>query len=138
MKSTDNSQHGVDDAALVTFQATRSAVTEAVPDFVDLTDLIADAVAESRVTQGRATVFVPEKSCSLIVNERESGLTTDLRMTIERLKPHSGWHAVLGSSSVVLPVEDGRLRLGRWQRIILVELTAAATRSVAIHVIGER
>ena len=102
-------------------------------------DEIAAAVDDSGVSHGRAIVFAPAESCSIMVNERESGLLADLKRTLERLKATngSGSRAMLGSSSVVLPVEDGKLRLGTWQRVLLVELSEPAPRSVDIQIIGE-
>ena len=131
MKSTDNPQQ------VITFETSCVARTKQVPDFVDVTDAIADAVTGSRVGRGRATVFVPESTCSLMVNERESGLLVDLGKTMERLRTTDASHPVIGSSSVVVPIEDGELRLGRWQRVLLVELTGAATRTVVVQIIGE-
>jgi thiamine phosphate synthase YjbQ (UPF0047 family) len=44
---------------------------------------------------------------------------------------------MLGSSSVVLPATDGRLRLGVWQRVLLVELEAPQQRRIVVQVVGE-
>lgn len=122
-----------------TFETRCEARTNTVPDFIDVTDEIAAAVDDSGVSHGRAIVFAPAESCSIMVNERESGLLADLKRTLERLKATngSGSRAMLGSSSVVLPVEDGKLRLGTWQRVLLVELSEPAPRSVDIQIIGE-
>ena len=111
-----------------------------MPDFVDLTDDVAAAVDNSMIVHGRAVVFAPDESCSIMVNEKESGLLSDLEKTIERLKLANGnkSRSILGSSSVVLPIEEGKLKLGAWQRVLLVELTEAADRSVDIQIIGVR
>ena len=134
MKSTDDAQ------TMNTFETSCSAVTSSVPDFVDVTDEIVRALENAQIKNGRAVVFAPDDSCSLMVNERESGLLADLEKTFERLKLSDGnkSRSILGSSSVVLPVEDGKLRLGTWQRVLLVELTEASERSVDIQIIGER
>lgn len=134
MKSTDDAQ------TVNTFETRCSAVTRAVPDFVDVTDQITDAIVQAQIRNGRAIVFVADDSCSLMVNERESGLLVDLARTIERLKLSrgDGQRAVLGASSLVLPVVDGKLKLGTWQRVQLIELTEAGERSVAIQIVGER
>jgi len=152
MKSTDDAQPPVDerfatesrtdvDAPAMTTYAIRSeAQTSSVPDFVDVTDDVHRAVADSEIRHGRAIVFAPGDVCSIMVNERESGLLQDLKRALQRLRATNSdeSHAVFGSSSVVLPVEQGRLRLGMWQRVLLVELTEASPRHVDIEVIGER
>ena len=151
MKSTDDPQLPVDEAfadetrtqdhgVMNTFEARCEAHTKAVPDFVDVTDEVQKAVDASQIRAGRAIVFAPGDVCSIMVNERESGLLEDLKKVLARLKASNGHesHALLGSSSVVLPIVDGRLGLGTWQRILLVELTQAGARPVDIEIIGER
>lgn len=113
--------------------------TTAPLDFVDVTDDVAGALDESGIENGHVTVFAPDADCSLIVNERESGLWHDLRgalaRTDTRLAPER--RAVLGSSSVVLPALEGRLHLGTWQRVLLVELGEPCHRRVSVQVVGE-
>lgn len=123
-----------------TFETRCEARTRGVPDFVDLTDEIGRAVTDSGVSHGRAIVFATGDACSIMVNERESGLLADLKRTLERLKATNGRksHAMLGSSSVVLPIEEGVLRLGTWQRVLLVELSEPAARSIDVQIIGEQ
>ena len=152
MKSTSDAQPPVDDSfaessltmhhavPMTSYETRVSATTGSVPDFIDVTDDIMDAVKASGVANGRATVFASDESCSIMVNERESGLLSDIKRTMERMTDGdgAGTSAVVGSSSVVLPVMDGKLGLGTWQRVLLVELKEAAERSVDIQVIGER
>ncbi|HEX2049962.1 MAG TPA: YjbQ family protein [Actinomycetota bacterium] len=107
-------------------------------DFVDVTDDVAAAVAAAGIRAGRVTVFTPSPGCSILANERESGLLIDLRKTIERLRMESPQRSpLLGSTSIVVPVVDRGLRLGRWQRLLLVELERAAERTIVVHVEGE-
>jgi thiamine phosphate synthase YjbQ (UPF0047 family) len=44
---------------------------------------------------------------------------------------------MLGATSVVLPAVDGHLRLGTWQRVLLVELREPSQRSIVIQIVGE-
>lgn len=134
MKSTSN-EH--EDDRMTTFEARCEARTTSVPEFVDVTDDIADAVTRSEIMRGRATVFTADGSCSIVVNERETGLLTDLKRTIAKLSPANGSHPLVGSSSVVLPIDNGKLKLGTWQRVLLVELGEPAERSINIQVVGE-
>ena len=109
-----------------------------MPDFVDVTDDIQDAVRASEVRDGRAVVLAPTDACSIMVNERESGLLQDLKKVLARLTGDGPRpHALLGSSSVVIPIQDGRLHLGTWQRVLLVELKEPGERWLDIEIIGE-
>lgn len=115
------------------------ARTSAPPDFVDLTDQVRAAVETCAIAEGRVTVFAPDQTCAILVNERESGLLEDIKRAITRMSNGAGHTDVLiGSSSVVLPIVDGELKLGTWQRVLLVEMGEAARRTVAVHVVGER
>lgn len=111
--------------------------TPAPPEFVDITPDVARVLSDSEVGTGLVTVAAPP-GCTLIVNEFESGLLADLKRTFLDLEARgNGSRPRIGSSSVVLPARDGRLLLGRWQRLLLVELEAAAERSVAVQIVGE-
>jgi secondary thiamine-phosphate synthase enzyme len=105
--------------------------------FVDLTERVQQAVDSAEIQAGRATVSGGGSDCALVVNEKETGLLTDVRAAIERLGPaESAVHAV-GSGSIVLPVVEGKLKLGTWQRVLLMELNGSADRVVNVQVIGE-
>lgn len=122
-----------------THQMECAAETKGAPSFVDLTDDIQDALDESGIADGQVTVFSPDTTCALLVNERESGLLEDIKRTIARLNPNGDeQHAgMLGATSVVLPAVGGRLRLGTWQRVLLVELREPSQRSIVIQIVGE-
>ena len=114
------------------------ASTSAPPDFVDLTDEIVAALERSAIAHGRVTVFSPDERCAILVNERESGLLQDLKGALSRMSNGSGaGDALVGSSSVVLPVVEGELKLGTWQRVLLVELGQPSRRAVSVQIVGE-
>lgn len=119
-------------------QVDRKVETTASLDFLDITGMVNEAIVESAVTDGQVTVFCTETGCTLLINERESGLLSDIRAALDRLEAqdvHSR-HALLGSTSIVLPVVEGALRLGTWQRVMLAELEHAGFRSIVIQVVG--
>lgn len=119
-------------------QVDRKVETAASLDFLDVTSVINEVIGESGITEGQATVFSTETGCSLLINERETGLLSDIRAALDRLGAqdvHSR-NALLGSSSIVLPVTEGALRLGTWQRVMLAELEHAGFRSIVIQVVG--
>jgi secondary thiamine-phosphate synthase enzyme len=108
-------------------------------DFADVTDHVESAVAVAGFESARVTVLTTDEGCALVVNERESGLLKDIKRVAERVggRRTGGRRDTIGSSSIVVPVIGGRLALGTWQRILLVEFTGAATREVVIQVAGE-
>ena len=119
-------------------QAAR-AKTAGSRDFVDVTDEVLAVTAKGPVQHGHVTVFAESPGCALIVNERESGLLCDLRDTMDRLRRtgREDLHSLLGSASVVLPLRDGRLQLGTWQRVMLAELEGPAERRIVVQIVGE-
>ena len=114
-----------------------SVVTTGAPEFVDITREVDLALEDSEVGTGHVTVTAPP-GCAIVVNEYESGLLTDLKRTLEQLaRSANGSKPAIGSTSVVLPATERRLRLGRWQRLLLVELERSADRSITVQIVGE-
>ncbi len=102
---------------------------------LDLTDRV-EAFAADAGEDGLVHVFVPHATAGVALMETGSGSEADLEATLERLVPrddryrhrhgsvgHGGDHLlpVLVSPSLMLPVIDGRLSLGTWQRVVLVD-----------------
>jgi len=101
-------------------------------------DLTAEAAAFCRERgSGLLTVFVPHATAALALMETGSGSEEDLAETLGRLVPrddrwrhrhgsrgHGADHVLpaLLSPSVTIPVVDGRMLLGTWQSIVLVDL----------------
>ena len=107
-------------------------------EFVDLTDQVQEAVGSSGIADGQVTLFCREQGCSLLVQEREAGLMADIRQTLQRLRARrAGDHRpLIGSHSVVLPAVEGQLRLGTWQRVLLVETEASRPATVLVQISG--
>ena len=122
-----------------THQEERSTSTHRVPDFVDITEDIQGALDESGIRDGHVTVFSPHPSCAILVNEHESGLLEDIKRTLHRLSSNGATrrYGIIGSPSVVVPAISGRLALGTWQRVLLVELEEAGPRSIVVQIMGE-
>jgi secondary thiamine-phosphate synthase enzyme len=122
-----------------THRANCKARTRNVLDFVDITDAVQAELTVSGIAEGQVTVFADSDACVLIVNERESGLLEDIRNAMRRLEGmgSANGKTLLGSTSVVLPAVGGKLRLGIWQRLLLVELEQPDTRGVIVQVVGE-
>lgn len=106
---------------------------------VDVTDQVRRAVIGSGITDGQATVFTRDPGCVVVINERETGLLSDIKRTLSRLgtvRPEEG-RAMIGSASVVVPVTAGELYLGTWQRVLLVELSGGRQRDAVVQVVGD-
>jgi secondary thiamine-phosphate synthase enzyme len=134
-------------------------------EFVDVTDDLLDMVGRSGVENGMALVYSPHTTCSIVINERESGFIRDFEDLIEGLVPlgHAYRHddmalrtenledddhdvpnghahcrqGLIASASQAIPIVDGALQLGRWQRVFFVEMDRARERKVLMQVLGE-
>jgi secondary thiamine-phosphate synthase enzyme len=134
--------------------------TENPLQFVDLTDLVAERVRRSGVAQGMVTVQSRHTTAAILVNENEPLLLQDLADLLERWAPvggryrhndlaaraapapdekpngHAHARALLLGTSVCLNVANGRIDLGGWQSVFLVELDGPRPRTVSVQVLG--
>ncbi len=121
---------------------------------VDVTPQVRAAIDASRIRNGIVCVFVAHSTAAVSVSEYEPGLVEDIRIAAERIAParsdyahnrlnaddnaHSHLRAVVVGPSVTIPLVDGALTLGTWQRIVLIDFdTHARTRTVWVQVLGE-
>jgi secondary thiamine-phosphate synthase enzyme len=135
--------------------------TQEAPSFVDITDEVSAAVAASRVRFGQVNIFSTHTTAAIKINEKEPLLLTDLTRALCQLAPidayyehndfsrrtvnmdedecqngHAHCQHLFLSASETVPIVDGQLTLGQWQRIFLVELDRPRRRRVLISVIG--
>jgi secondary thiamine-phosphate synthase enzyme len=131
-------------------------------EVVDLTAEVEQAVARSGIRDGLAFLQTLHTTTALVVNEDEPLLREDMGALLERLAPCRGVYAhndlarrrdvspeesangdahcralVLGHSATVA-VSGGRLRLGRWQRLLFFEMDGPRERSLTLVVMGSR
>ncbi|NLT76984.1 MAG: YjbQ family protein [Planctomycetes bacterium] len=122
---------------------------------IDITDAVAQAVGRCGLRDGVVTVFHVGSTGGLTTTEFEPGLAEhDIEAAFEKIAPADGryvheqtWHDDNGHShvrasllgpSLSVPFVAGRLTLGTWQQIILVDFdTRARTRTVICQIIGE-
>lgn len=111
--------------------------TSAGTDIIDITDDVASKVREARINEGQALISVPGSTASITTIEYESGVIRDLVDALERLAPtgipyrhDARWgdgngyahvRAALLGPSVTIPVTEGRLVLGTWQQLVLID-----------------
>ena len=123
-------------------------------DIHDLTGRVEELVRKSKTENGTATVFVPGSTAGITTIEFESGVVDDLKRAIERLVPsdmhydhdvrwgdgngYAHVRAALLGPSLSVPIVNGRLQLGTWQQIILVDFdNRPREREVVVQVAGE-
>ena len=111
---------------------------------VDITRQVAAAI--DGTGDGICHVYVPHTTAAVVINEHaDPDVARDLIAAYEAMVPdvhfahaegNSDAHLMttLLGSSVTVPVEDGRLRLGTWQGIFFVELDGPRTRKVLVGV----
>jgi secondary thiamine-phosphate synthase enzyme len=133
---------------------THEVSTKGQGDARDVTSVVARVVSESGARSGIATTFVVGSTAGMTTLEFESGVVHDIDEVLERVAPrdddyrhHLKWHDDNGSShvraaivgpSVVVPFADGKLMLGTWQQIVLLEFdTQPRRRQLVIQIIGE-
>lgn len=121
-----------------THQETCTVSADTQLGFVDVTDEVQRVVGSCPVTNGRVTVLRGDDGCALVLNEKETGLHADVQAAIERLAGDQDHRPLpVGSASVVLPVVDGQVYLGTWQRILMLELDVPSRRPLLVQVVGE-
>lgn len=119
----------------------------------DLTEELEAAVASSGIRDGVAAVFVSGSTAAVTTVEYERGLLEDLKDFFERVAPqdapyahnhggesngHAHVRASLVGPSLSVPLVGGRLALGTWQQVVLVDFDdRPRTREVLVQVVGD-
>lgn len=117
-------------------------------EVLDITRQVADAVRAEQVTAGLCCVFVPHATAAVVINENDDmQIGLDLLDALDKLVPEGVWRhdkvdsngaahlkaAILGPSETI-PIHNGRLALGTWQAVMLVELDGPRDRRVVVSV----
>jgi secondary thiamine-phosphate synthase enzyme len=127
--------------------------TDGNGDVTDLTEGVQSVVDSSGVREGIVSVFVPGSTAAITAMEYEPGGVQDLRAALERLIPadgdyehnrlnhdtnsHAHIRAAIVGPSETFPIQQGRLALGTWQQIVLVDFDdRPRQRTVVVQVLG--
>ncbi|MGH2924934.1 MAG: secondary thiamine-phosphate synthase enzyme YjbQ [Solirubrobacterales bacterium] len=122
-------------------------------EVVDITGLLSAAVAEAGIEEGQANAFVRGSTAAITTMEYEPGGVHDLQAMLDRLIPprgdyehnrlnhdtnsHAHQRASLIGSSELVPVLAGRLALGTWQQLVLIDFDdRPRDRTVVIQVLS--
>jgi secondary thiamine-phosphate synthase enzyme len=128
--------------------------TEGNGDIIDITGEVALKVDGSGMKSGSVNLFVPGSTAGLTTVEYEPGLVADLAELWQRIAPqgatyqhdkrwgdgngHAHVRASLLGASLVVPFTAGRLSLGTWQQIVLVDFdNRPRSRQVVVQFMGE-
>ena len=123
-------------------------------DIVDITPQVEQQLAKASVSIGTVTLFVAGSTAGITTIEYEPGLVADLVQMWQRLVPedipyghdqrwgdgngYSHVRASLLGASLVVPFSGGRLALGTWQQIVLVDFdNRPRSRQVLVQIVGE-
>lgn len=120
-------------------------------EYINITDEVSRAVAESRVKEGMVLVSAMHITAGVYVNDAEDGLIRDIDDWLERLAPRSDYrHHRTGEKNgdahlknlligheVIIPVTAGRCDLGPWQQVYYAEFDGQRPKRLIIKVMGE-
>ena len=138
---------------MVSHRASFSLRTQGWNDVSDITDRVASSVRSSGVRDGIVTVFVPGSTAGITTIEHEPGAVADLQRAIDRLAPADSHYdhdqrwgdgngfahvrAALLGPSLSIPVSQGRMELGTWQQIVLIDFdNRPRDREVIVQTLG--
>ncbi|MQG38569.1 MAG: YjbQ family protein [SAR202 cluster bacterium] len=137
--------------------------TSSAPEFIDITEKIIDIVDNTKISDGTITIYSRHTTSAIVIQENEPLLLNDMASLLEKLSPknsrygHNDFtirtvnmnegeppnghshcqHLILGSSETI-PVANGLLTLGQWQRIFVVELDESkiTPREIVVQIMG--
>ena len=121
-------------------------------EYINITDRVEEALAESGVAEGLILVSAMHITAAVYVNDDESGLIQDIDEWLDKLAPQGPDYRhhrtgedngdahlknLLIHSQVLLPVTKGRMDLGPWQQVYYAEFDGRRKKRVIVKIIGE-
>ena len=118
-------------------------------EFYDITEKVKGILKESDVDDGICNVFAVGSTASVVINENEPMLLEDFRRTLEKVSSskelyqhienaYSHIRSMLIGSNQSIPISEGKLMLGTWQNIMVVNFDAETReREFIITVVGD-
>lgn len=132
-------------------------------DCIDLTPAAERFVLEREIVEGLFIAFCTHTTCSLLVNEWEEGAHEDFARTVGELFPPGAYYVhddltrrtqnlvpderenghahlaqmVVGGTTQLIPISSGRLTLGEWQRLFLVEFDEPKERTIVFQALDQ-
>ncbi|MBN2256670.1 MAG: YjbQ family protein [Anaerolineaceae bacterium] len=123
-------------------------------DVLNINDMLVERVSQTGISNGIVVVFCPSSTSALTTIEYESGCIQDLKSFFERVTPsdmeykhNQRWgdgngfshlRAALLGASLTIPLRNGKLTLGTWQQVVLVDFdNRPRRREMVVQIIGE-
>jgi secondary thiamine-phosphate synthase enzyme len=135
-------------------------------EFKDITEEVEKFVKKTKVKNGQVLIYSTHTTVAVCVNEKEAGIVKDFRNLMSKLVPkdvyyhhndltirtenlvcqsgasdclngHSHCTELLMRNSETVPIIEGKLALGTWQRIFGIELDCCRKRTLIVQVMGE-
>ncbi len=121
----------------------------------NITRQVQEAVGQTQLRAGILTLFIKHTTASVLIIEDEPGIRADTKALWQRLVPadpgwqhntrnhgedngHSHLRGQLQGHSLTIPFNDGKMTLGTWQQIVVLDFdTRARTRDLVLQVMGE-
>lgn len=119
-------------------------------EIIDITENVNEVLEKSKIKDGICLVYVPHATAAIIINENyDPSVCDDIITTLNRIIPehanykhdaidrnaHSHIKAAILGPSELIAVKDGKLQLGTWQGIALVELDGPKERKIIVKII---
>ena len=126
--------------------------TDNKKELVHITETIREIVLNSKIKEGFVLISAMHITASVFVNDNEPGLFEDIWKWLEELAPFNKDYkhhntgedngdahlkSLLMHHQVIVPVTDGDLDLGPWQRIFYAEFDGQRKKRVVVKVMGE-
>lgn len=134
-------------------------------EFIDITEEVEKICQKAKIKNGSVLVYSTHTTLAICVNEKEKGICNDFKKLMDKLIPKDGYYQhndlnlrtenlvcqsgvsdclnghshcthLLMRNSETIPIIDGKLILGIWQRIFAIELDCARKRKVIVQVTG--
>jgi len=120
-------------------------------EVIDITSSIERALQQSKIEDGICLVYTLHTTTGLAINESDPDLVQDILRLLSSLAPqgngylhdrsdgnaHAHMRSMLLGNSVVIPVEQKKLILGTWQRVLFFELDGPRRRKILVRGISE-
>jgi len=133
--------------------------TQDIYDMIDITHHISKFITDEKLQTGLLNVFLEHSSAALCINEyTDPKLLEDFKNCLEKFHPsdaeylhneshacngdgcingHSHCNAIFLPTSITVQIIDGKINLGTWQRVFVIELDRARPRNVSLMFMGE-
>ena len=116
--------------------------------FLDISSKVGELIS---IDNGIVLVYTPHTTTGIFINENEPNLLSDIKRKLEQLVPRGAGYkhdyqegnadshikSCLIGNSVIIPVENGKLKLGTWQSVFFAEFDGPRRRRIIVREIGE-